>query len=107
MRDLTNIEIERELFFKTLEIPYAIIGITDTGLSKSIFDATQPVRQFLDHCDIHNFENQGFSEDHKVYVNTSLYTETRTIETQTSLYRANKRGDCRMWTTDIEKIAKG
>ena len=106
MRDLTNTEIKRELFFKSLDIPYALIGITQTGLTKHILDATQPIRQFLDRCDVHNFDTQGYGDDYRVYINTYLYTKTNVIETQTSLYRANKRGDFRMWVTDIEKLAQ-
>ena len=105
MRKLTDLEIERDLFFKNLQIPYALVGITDNILQKGIFDATQPVRQLLDHCYIHNFENQGLSEDYKIYVNTNLYTETKIKKTRTSLYRTNRK-DYRMWVTGLEQIAE-
>lgn len=85
------------LFFQKMGIAYATVRLTENILKHSIFDANRMIRSFLREQNIHDFEEQKFGKDHKIFLDTYILTFSRSIETKTSLYRAETRGDCRMW----------
>lgn len=75
----------------------ALLFVTETGLQKSIFDATEPVRRYFEETGFHSYENQGRGESCKV-VKTCKVVGNDTISTsQISLYRPEtKKGDPRL-----------
>lgn len=82
-------------------IEYSIFEPTETGLKKSIIDATQPVRTHFDLADFHNYElqpQQSKEEDHKVKKQAVFLNSDEVIKSTLSMYRpATKSGDPRMW----------
>ena len=65
-RDLTEIESEKVKILKDFNIPYSLLFITDTGLTKNILDATVPIANLLKEQGVHNFELQEYGPDHRV-----------------------------------------
>ena len=59
-------------YFLKLKIDFVPLYPTETGLKKSIFDATQPVVHFLLKNGIHNYESQGRGPLHKNLVETTF-----------------------------------
>lgn len=54
-RPYNDFEIRNVSFLVNKQIQFTTIRITETGLKKSIMDATAPVRAYLKENDIHNF----------------------------------------------------
>jgi hypothetical protein len=86
-------------------IDFVIIKPTETGLKKSIMDATSHVREFLHSNGIHDYEGQEFGPDKKVQLKGKFIEKNGTKETTVSLYRANGRGDYRIWFSDLNHFA--
>lgn len=79
-------------------IEAALLVPTPTGLEKSIFDATDGLREYLAACDFHGYEAQKQGPDHKVVKQGFLVKPHSLQPTQVSLYRpATKKGDPRIW----------
>ena len=78
-------------------IMFCLVQLTETGLKKSLFDATSQVREFIKTECIHDFSKQENGSENKAVIKTHILTFRRDIETETSLYRAVTRGDERMW----------
>lgn len=95
MRELTEIEIQNESFLKGLGIRYAKVLMTENILSHHIFDASQSIERFLKEEHIHDFDSQNNGE--KKYITTHLLTFKEERIIHTSVYKAMKRGDKRMW----------
>ncbi|MDC0144484.1 MvaI/BcnI restriction endonuclease family protein, partial [Verrucomicrobia bacterium] len=77
---------------------YALLFITETGLRKSILDATQPIRTLLSTAKIHDFHLQGKGPKGKVQIPSLLILAGNSVELKTSLYRPGaKNGDPRIW----------
>lgn len=90
--------------FRKFELPVTFIVPTDTGLKKSIMDATYPVRSFLLERGLHNFSEQETGENSRVYLESLILANDQVISTKTSLYRPNtKEGDPRIW---VYKLAQ-
>jgi hypothetical protein len=85
-----------------LKIKYSTISPTETGLTKSIFDAVSSVREFLKANDIHNYETQEFGPTNKVKKKAFFYDGANETELEISMYRSNGRGDYRIWISDIK-----
>ncbi|MGV9013446.1 MAG: MvaI/BcnI family restriction endonuclease [Flavobacteriales bacterium] len=84
-----------------------MIEPTRTGLEKSIMDATGPVRQFLLDTNLHNFQEQGQGQEHKVQINSRLILGATVERTTASLYRpTTKQGDPRIWFNGLKKHAE-
>lgn len=87
-------------------INFCILVPTATGLTKSIMDATQSVRQFLSSESIHSYDDQSFGPQNKVTINAKFvcrdYVEKDTI---ISLYRSQGRGDYRIWFSKLPEFA--
>ncbi len=95
MRALTEIESRNESFLNERNIHYAQVLMTENILSHHIFDATQSIDSFLKKEGVHDFDCQKSGE--KTYISTHLLTFKREEIIKTSVYKAAKRGDKRMW----------
>ena len=107
MRQLTSLEINRIKLLTENSVELTLIEPTETGLVKSIMDATGSVRTFLKSRNIHDFETQKQGQESKVLVNSALLTNDGTINSVASLYRPNtKKGDPRIWFKGLGGYAK-
>lgn len=98
MRQLTSLEIERIKLLTEKSVELCLIEPTETGLEKSIMDATGSVRTYLKAKGIHDFELQKQGPDNKVQVASFLITPNELVISVASLYRPNtKKGDPRIW----------
>lgn len=95
MRQLTEIEIQNESFLKEHEIRFAKVLLTENILSHHIFDASQSIERFLKEEHVHDFDSQNNGD--KKYITTHLLTFKEDRIIHTSVYKATKRGDKRMW----------
>lgn len=95
MRELTELEIQNEEFLKENNIHFAKVYMTENILSHHIFDASQSVDKFLREAKIHDYNSQINGE--KTHIITHLLTFKRELMIKTSIYKATKRGDKRMW----------
>tara|TARA_B110000902_G_C14267139_1_gene571804 strand:+ start:1390 stop:2565 length:1176 start_codon:yes stop_codon:yes gene_type:complete len=106
MRVLTDIEQSSIKLLTKNQVSLCLIEPTETGLQKSIMDATGSVRNFLKNEDIHDYELQNQGPDSKVLIPTVIYMGFRTIKSSTSLYRpVTKNGDPRIWIYNLTKVA--
>jgi hypothetical protein len=107
MRQLTTLEINRIKLLTENSVELTLIEPTETGLAKSIMDATGPVRTFLKSRNVHDFETQKQGQESKVLVNSVLLANDGTINSVASLYRPNtKKGDPRIWFKGLGSYAK-
>lgn len=98
MRQLTPIEIDRIKILTENSVELCLIEPTETGLIKSIMDATGSVRNFLKSKKIHDFGLQNQGQDSKVQITSKLIDIDKSINSVASLYRPNtKKGDPRIW----------
>ena len=107
MRQLTNLEINRIKLLTENSVELTLIEPTETGLIKSIMDATGSVRSFLESKNIHDFETQKQGQESKVLVNSVLLGSDGIVNSIASLYRPNtKKGDPRIWFKGLGGYAK-
>ena len=107
MRDFNDFECRNVEFLVGKQIQYATIQITETGLKKSILDATAPVRAYFVENNIHDYEKQPQGQENKRVVDTRILTLSGMHETKSSLYRpVTKKGDPRMWVYGIGNYIK-
>lgn len=109
MRPLTDSEKNRLKFLTKYSIPFTLLQPTQTGLTKSIMDATASVRSFLKEQNIHDYNLQKAGTDYKVIIDQTLFiADFSFIPSKTSLYRPmakNKGGDPRIWFSGLPKYA--
>ena len=107
MLSLSNVDVAEKLsWFKARGFIVSFIVPTETGLHKSIMDATEDFRNFLSEGGLHNFKEQKQGTDHKRLVETVLVSENIIHHTKTSLYRPEtKKGDPRLWIYELNKYA--
>lgn len=105
MLSLSDIDIEKFIpIFAHLNVPVAFLVPTPTGFSKSIMDATAPIRELFLDTHLHDYEKQAKGQEHKKFIKTYLVEPTSLIKTDTSLYRPiTKNGDPRMWIYELKK----
>jgi MvaI/BcnI restriction endonuclease family len=107
MRQLTEIEINRLKLLTENSVEATLIEPTETGLIKSIMDATGPVRNYFKSKSIHNFEIQKQGQENKIQVPAELVFPGKTITSLASLYRPiTKKGDPRIWFKGLGNYAK-
>lgn len=107
MRQLTETEINRIKLLTESSVELTLIEPTETGLIKSIMDATGSVRSYLKSKEIHDFEMQKQGQESKVLVNAFLIKQDEFLPSVTSLYRPNtKKGDPRIWFKGLGNYAK-
>lgn len=93
--------------FSSRGIEVALLVPTATGLSKSILDATAPVRRFLNDHRIHSYEAQQHGQENKRVISAFYVEPGRTVPTKVSFYRPiTKDGDPRIWFYNLNKYAK-
>ena len=99
MLSIANIDVLNTLsVFKKYGVRVSFIVPTNTGLKKSIMDATEDIRLFLKDAGIHNYINQSKGKENKIIKECTLITGNDSIETKVSLYRPEtKDGDPRIW----------
>jgi hypothetical protein len=81
---------------------------TQTGLEKSIMDATGPVRSYLKQAGLHDYDGQRQGPEGKRIIPAVVLTENGSIETTASLYRPNAKGgegDPRIWISKLKQFA--
>lgn len=104
MRQLNSEEICNVEFLTEKGIPFTLIEPTQTGLKKSIMDATGTVRFFLKENDIHNYNQQKQGVDNKINYPASIVTDINYYNAEASLYRPEtKKGDPRIWFSRLNK----
>lgn len=105
MRPYNDFEAKNIKFLVDSQVPFATIQITETGLKKSILDATAPVRAYLKETGIHDYELQPQGELGKRLIDTFILTESSRHLTKTSLYRPiTKKGDPRLWVNKVRGV---
>lgn len=107
MRQLTSIEIDRIKILTENSVELCLIEPTETGLVKSIMDATGSVRNFLKSKNIHDFGLQNQGQESKVQITSKLIDTDKNINSIASLYRPNtKNGDPRIWFKGLGNYSK-
>ena len=98
--------VETLRIFKNHNLSPAFLVPTQTGLEKSIMDATYSIRQFLNDSKIHNYENQKKGKENKVVKQAILIAKDFITETSVSFYRPEtKNGDPRIWIYGLKEKA--
>lgn len=106
MRTLTKEERVKVKILTKNQVSITLIEPTETGLKKSIMDATGSIRSFLKDNKIHNYDIQGQGPENKVQIDTLIYQDFHVINSLASLYRPQtKKGDPRIWFSGLTKIA--
>ena len=102
MRLLNSNETNNMEFLTEKGIPFTLIEPTQTGLKKSIMDATSTVRFFLETNSIHDYKQQKQGVDNKLIYPASIVTDINYYDTEASLYRPEtKKGDPRIWFSKL------
>lgn len=108
MRPFTDFERNNLVFLVNHNIPFTQVEVTPTGLSKSILDATAPMRAFFLEHSIHNYDTQQQGPEHKTFLKAVILTKTEKILTKCSFYRPiTKKGDPRMWIYKLGSYSQG
>ncbi len=106
MRVLTKLEEDRLKVLTKNSVALTLIEPTETGLKKSIMDATGPVRNYLKERGFHDYELQHQGPESKVIIQGLIYEQFKVIESNVSLYRPNtKKGDPRIWFSGLTKYS--
>ena len=107
MRQLTTLEINRIKLLTEKSVEICLIEPTETGLEKSIMDATGSVRTYLKSKDIHDYELQNQGPVSKIQITSFLLAPSELINSVASLYRPNtKKGDPRIWFKGLGSYSK-
>ena len=105
MRPYNALETKNVKFLVDKQVEFTTIQITETGLKKSILDATAPVRAYFKEKNVHDYESQLQGPEHKRIIDTYLLTEDAQYLTKTSLYRPlTKKGDPRLWVNKVRDV---
>lgn len=105
MRPYNAFETKNVKFLVDKQVEFATIQTTETGLKKSILDATAPVRAYFKEKNIHDYETQLQGPEHKRVVDTYILTEEKQHHAKTSLYRpVTKKGDPRLWVNKVRDV---
>lgn len=105
MRPYNALETKNVKFLVDKQVEFTTIQITETGLRKSILDATAPVRTYLKEKNVHDYEIQCQGPEHKHIIDTCILTEDAQYLTKTSLYRpVTKKGDPRLWVNKVRDV---
>lgn len=105
MRPYNAFETKNVEFLVDKQIDFTTIQITETGLKKSILDATAPVRAFFKEKNVHDYDLQPQGPEHKRMIDTYILDETAQYLTKTSLYRpVTKKGDPRLWVNKVRDV---
>jgi hypothetical protein len=107
MRVLSNTEENRLKILTKNSVSLALIEPTETGLKKSIMDATGPVRNYLKENNFHDYEIQKQGPENKVIIEGFIYDQFKIVKSNISLYRPiTKKGDPRIWFSGLSNFVK-
>jgi hypothetical protein len=105
MRALTREEQDKIKILTKNQVSLTLIEPTETGLKKSIMDATGSIRSFLKENQIHDYDLQGQGPENKIQIDALIYEDFKVINSSASLYRPlTKKGDPRIWFSNLTKI---
>lgn len=105
-RFYSELEQNNIKFLVNHNIKFTQVQSTDTGLRKSILDATRFMRDYFLENDIHDYSAQMQGKENKLFFKTCILTENGCYETSTSFYRPNtKKGDPRLWIYDLKNFS--
>lgn len=105
MRPYNSFEETNVKFLVDKQIQFTTLQVTETGLKKSILDATAPVRSYLKENNIHDYEIQPQGTEHKRLIDTFIFADYNRHFTKTSLYRPlTKKGDPRLWIGKVKDV---
>jgi hypothetical protein len=95
----SNLDVAETLrAFSDAAVDCTFLVPTQTGLEKSILDATDTFRIWLKDNGLHNYSVQGQGQDHKVQIDALILSSGQVAEATASLYRPEtKSGDPRIW----------
>lgn len=97
-RQLNDREQENLDIVKSAVGEFALLFVTETGLRKSILDATLPLRTLLKDKSVHDFSNQPQGPDNKVVLPIRFASGSEITSSRCSFYRPiTKQGDSRLW----------
>lgn len=106
MRVLTTNEEEKLRVLTENSVSLALIEPTETGLKKSIMDATGSIRNYLRTNNYHDYNLQSQGQESKVILDGLIYEENSVSLSNVSLYRpTTKSGDPRIWFSGLTKHA--
>lgn len=98
---------ENQKILASYSIDYSIFEPTQTGLKKSILDATQTVRTHFELSNFHHYATQQQGLPFKKLTQAFFLSPSAIRETKMSLYRPEtKKGDPRMWFTALSTFAE-
>ena len=110
MRKFNHFEEENLRFLVNLELEFALVQTTATGIHKSILDAIAPIRKYLKKYKFHDYDMQSRGENGKCVRDAVILTEKESVNTKISLYKPEtkkrddpSKGDTRFW---IYKLAR-
>lgn len=110
LRPFTEFEKKNLARLTSLSIDATIIQPTRTGLGKSILDATAPVRNYLRHNGLHDYDIQGTgAKENGAELAAILVSTCHETQSRTSLYRPKakgKGGDPRIWFSGLPDFAE-
>lgn len=107
MRPFTPFEKRNMEYLVNKNVKFTQVQITETGIKKSILDATTPMRTYFKENNVHDYSFQNKGQENKVTIKTYILTEYKEIETLTSLYRPEtKNGDPRLWIYRLKETTK-
>lgn len=92
-------------FFSRSGIEFVLFSPTDTGMGKSIIDATFAVRSFFSRFEIHDYALQGKGVSNKVVLDCMFVSPDKLDRSKISFYRPEtKNGDPRMWPYNLQSF---
>ncbi len=106
MRQLSDFEINNIKILTENAVELCLIEPTETGLNKSIMDATGAVRTYLKGKAVHDYGEQSKGPENKVIIPSFIVSPNEFIPSAASLYRPNtKNGDTRIWFKGLGSYA--
>lgn len=110
LRTFTDFEKANLARLTSLSIDATIIQPTRTGLGKAILDATAPVRNYLRHNGLHDYDTQGTGARENGAQLAALFVSSKfETHSRASLYRPKakgKGGDPRIWFSGLPSFAE-
>jgi hypothetical protein len=107
MRILNSNELNKVKTLTGYSVELTFLEPTQTGLEKSILDATAQVRTYLKERNIHDYQLQKQGVDCKVVIPAFLVQATELLLSKASLYRPEtKKGDPRIWFSGLKEYTK-
>ena len=107
-RPLTSLESDNLVCLNQTGLQSVLLLLTDTGIAKSILDATDPIRRLFQNRGIHDYSQQMQGEQSKRMITASIVTDAEVVPVRLSLYRPEtKEGDPRMWFYGLKSFADG